>query len=376
MNSKNRTLRKAVKLLIKGQLTRSIYFLEPKISLFLDNADYFYLLGRAYFAVGDAESAQLYLKRGLESDPNHEEIQLVQACFAVKEHDTYKAIAIWLKLDSAGSRKACLRYGLEQIRRINDNEELYNFIRSSRFSRLLPPLPGVWPYRLRRKLLQLSLLLLFAAGVWFSYRFGTPKVHNLYNRWRNQRQASESLSLSGLDSSEYLSFERKAELFTFEEKDLERLIKDLRKNYDRYNDNLVQRDINKILLSNASDKIKAKFRLVESLLDRPKNFFELKNNFEFQKVRQNPRLYQNCTIRWQGKPANIRIDENGKLGFTLLVGYIDGSVLEGQVLVLMEDLISIPKDLPLAVFGQIKIKIIGAEQSITFYVQAKTLEQI
>ena len=372
---KNRTLRKAVKLLIKGQLTRCIYFLEPKISLFLDNADYFYLLGRAYFAVGDADSAQLYLKRGLESDPNHEEIQLVQACFAVKEHDIYKAIAIWLKLDSDGSRKACLRYGLDQIRRINDNEELYNFIRSSRFSRLFPPLPGILAYRLGRKLFQLLLLLFFAAAFWFSYRFGTPKVQNLYQNWRNQRQASENLSLSGLDSSEYFSFGRDTELFTFEEKDLERLIKDLRRNYDGYNDNLVQRDINKILLSNASDKIKAKFRLVEILLESPKEFFELKNNFSFQEVRQNPQLYQNCYIRWQGTPTNVRIDENGKLGFTLLVGYIDGSVLEGQVSVSLEDLISIPRDQPLAVFGQIKIKM-DAGQVANFYIAAKTLEHL
>ena len=375
MNSKNRTLRKAVKLLIKGQLTRCIYFLEPKISLFLDSADYFYLLGRAYFAVGDPESAQLYLQRGLESDPNHEEIQLVQACFAVKEHDVYKAIAIWLKLDSAGSRRACLRYGLDQIRRINDNEELYNFIRSQRFSRLFPPLPGALSYRLGRRLRQVLLLLFFAVVFWFSYRFGTPKVQNLYQSWRNQRQASESLSLEGLDSSEYFSFERKTELFTFEQKDLESLIKDLRRNYDRYNDNLVQRDINKILLSNAGDKIKAKFRLVENLLESPKQFFELKNNFAFQEVRQNPPLYQNCYVRWQGKPTNIRIDENGELGFTLLVGYIDGSVLEGQVFVLLEDLISIPKDRPLAVFGRIKIKM-DTDEAATFYIQAKTLEHV
>ncbi len=355
MNSPNRTLRKAVRLLIRGQLTGCINLLEPKISLFIDNADYFYLLGRSYFAAGDSENAQLYLRRGLENEPNHEEIQLMQACFAVKERDTYRAISIWLKLENAGCRRACLRYGLDQIRRINDVEELYNFTRSPKFAKLLPALPGVLRYRISRKLWRLIFLLLLLWGAWLGYSVGAPKLQKLYKDWREQREQADNISLADLDASEYFSFEKKQHLFEFSEEQLTQLTVQIRKNYDLYNDNLVQRDINKIFYSNASDKVKAKLRIIESLLGNQVEIYNLKNNFSFQEVRSNPQLYQNCFVSWRGRPTNIRIDKKGQLQFTLLVGYTDGTVLEGQVLVLLGDLISVPTDQALTVFGRIRV---------------------
>ncbi len=403
MNLKNRTLRKAVRLLVRGQLTRCIQLLEPKISLFLDNADYFYLLGRSYFTVGDTENAKLYLKRGLNSDPNHEEIQLLQACFAVRERDTYRAISVWLRLENAGCRRACLRYGLDQIRRINDLEELYNFTRGPRFVRLFPALPGAYSYRLLRKL---SLLLGLSALVfasWFAYNVGTPHLRQVYHEWRQEREQADKISLSDLNNSEYFSFEKKNYQFYFSESELNKLITSIRNNYDLYNDNLVQRDLNKVFLSNASNQVKAKLRLVEGMLGRQQEIYKLKHNFKFQEVRQNPQLYQNCYVRWQGKPTNIQVAQDGRIRFTLLVGYTDGTVLEGQVPVLLEELIGIPTDQPLTVFGRIRIVDLAAQDhaqttalaagkedsglsqqegetaeegspsSATFYIEAKTL---
>ncbi len=362
MNSKNRTLNKAVNLLIKGQLTRCIQLLEPKISLFLDNADYFYLLGRCYFTAGDSENAKLYLKRGLENNPNHEEILLLQACFAVKERNTYRAISIWLKLENTGCRLFCLRYGLDQIRRINDVEELYNFTRGPKFAKLFPALPGIYRYRILCSLKRLFLIASLFTAVWFLYRSGVPKLEEWYTEWRQQREESAIISLAGLESADYLAFEKEETLFTLDIEELDELVKTIRKNYDSYNDNLVQRDINKIFYSNASNKVKEKFHIIESMLAKRQEIYNLKNNFDFSKVRQNPQLYQNCFVRWEGKPTNIRINDDGKLEFSLLVGYTDGRVLEGQVSVQVADLVSVSVDQPIIVFGRIQIIDLVAEQ--------------
>ena len=375
MNIKNRTLRKAVRLLMKRQLTRCIQLLESKISLFLDNADYFYLLGRCYFTIGDSENADLYLSRGLENEPNHEDIQLMQACFAVREQDTYRAISIWLKLEDAGCRRPCLRYGLDQIRRINDSEELYNFTHSSKFIKLLPSLPGILYYRTLHRLWRLLLMVLLVSIFWFSYTVGTPRLQKWYREWRMQREQSENISLVELENSEYLAFDKKDTLFLFDQDQLRDLTSKIRKNYDLYRDNLVQHDINKIFYSNASDKVKAKFHIIEGLLGGQQEIYNLKNNFTFLEVRRNPQLYENCFVRWEGRPTNIYIEPGGGLRFTLLVGYTDGTVLEGQVPVEMNDLVSLSVDLTITIFGRIKIANFDTpqkEQKIT----NKNLEKI
>ncbi|WGK68554.1 hypothetical protein P0082_08690 [Candidatus Haliotispira prima] len=343
--------------------------------MFLDNADYFYLLGRSYFTAGDMENAKLYLKRGLENNPNHEDIQLMQACFAIKERDTYHAISVWLRLENAGCRRACLRYGLDQIRRINDTEELYNFTRSPKFARLFPSLPGIMLYHFARMLSRVILMVSLIGIIWLGYSVGTPKFQQVYKDWRNKREQSGSISLAGLDSDEYFSFEKKDVQFTFTEKELNTLTGRIRRDYDLYNDNLVQRDINRIFLSNAGDKVKAKFRLIEDLLSDQQEVYDLKDNFDFQEVRKNPQLYRNCYISWHGKPTNIRIDKKGRLRFVLLVGYTDGTVFEGQTLVLLGDLISVPTDQPLTVFGRVKILDLAAQEREKAEVKAEGIEQ-
>ncbi|MEM9424323.1 MAG: hypothetical protein AAF975_06015 [Spirochaetota bacterium] len=348
-------MRKAVRLLIRGQLTRCIQLLEPKISLFIEDADYFYLLGRCYFTAGDSENAKLYLERGLASDPDHEEIQLMLACFAVRQRDTYQAISIWLKLENAGCHRTCLRYGLDQIRRLNDSEELYNFAHGPRFMRLFPILPGALAYRVGRGVRRLSLLVLVLGLGWWGYRVLYPSARDWYVEWQRQRVPPMDISLAELDSSEILAFEQKDALFSFSESELKNLADAIRKNYDLYYDNLVQRDINKVLYSNASDAVKVKFQLVESLLGRQQEIHNLKHNFRFPLVRKMPQVYQNCLVKWEGTATNIRMDTEGNLWFTLLVGYTDKRVLEGQVSVRMTDLIAVPLDAPITVFAKVQL---------------------
>lgn len=383
MKLKNRTLKRANQYLLQGQLTKAIQILEPKISLFLDNADYFYLLGRAYFCAGDIENAKLYLNRGLENNPKHEEILLMQACLAMKNRDTYNAIATWLRLENSGCRYSCLKYGLRQVRKMEDPEALYNFTRSRKFAKLFPSLPGYQKHRNLQNVRYIVLILSIVVSIWLIQSQIIPYVQYL----RKSRQHNQKITLKGIETEEYIDFNDLNARYQLSSAELEDLTHQIRKNYDQHLDNVVQRDLNRIFYSNASNQVKTKFKIVESLLEKPE-IHTLKNNFTFAEVSEDPYLYQNCYIIWEGKATNFIIS-NGKIQFILLVGYIDGSLLEGQVQVLLEELISLPSNEPLRIFGKIKIfqnsefqntqrmpTVITEKVAPNFWLQAKTVNPI
>jgi hypothetical protein len=96
-----------------------------------------------------------------------------------------------------------------------------------------------------------------------------------------------------------------------------------------YRDNLAVHELNRLLLSNASASVKERARILRSYAQEP-DFSTIRDPFSYDAVKQSPREYADCYVRWSGRVANAAIGEE-RIAFDLLVGYQDGRVLQGVV---------------------------------------------
>jgi hypothetical protein len=123
--------------------------------------------------------------------------------------------------------------------------------------------------------------------------------------------------------------------------------------FNRYRDNLAQREINRLLYSNASEMVKEKARLLMDHLKAP-TFTSLKTSFSYNEVMEDPHLYRNCYVIWKGRVSNINIGTD-VITFDFLVGYHEEKVLQGIIPVKLHFGADIEPTFPLEILGQIKV---------------------
>jgi hypothetical protein len=97
----------------------------------------------------------------------------------------------------------------------------------------------------------------------------------------------------------------------------------------QYRDNLATREVNRILLSNASAYVKEKARLLATFTRVP-DFTTVRDPFGFREVAVDPPLHEGCFVVWRGKVANLAVSSEA-LSFDLLVGYESQKQLQGIV---------------------------------------------
>ena len=66
----NKTLKKAYRYLRAGKNGKVVSLLEPKVPMFLENYQFYYILGVACLRNGDTGGADTYLKRAVQVDRN------------------------------------------------------------------------------------------------------------------------------------------------------------------------------------------------------------------------------------------------------------------------------------------------------------------
>ncbi|MFP4443753.1 MAG: hypothetical protein ACLFST_11590, partial [Spirochaetia bacterium] len=130
------------------------------------------------------------------------------------------------------------------------------------------------------------------------------------------------------DSGNLTAYEGEYRYF-YTEEELNRILDTVVTYFNTYRDNLVIRESNRLLLSNASESLKDKVRLLLDHIEEP-DFTSLKDNFTYSEVMSDPLLYRNCFVLWRGRISNIT-GRDAPVQFDLLVGYHTGAVVEGIV---------------------------------------------
>jgi hypothetical protein len=141
--------------------------------------------------------------------------------------------------------------------------------------------------------------------------------------------------------------------YVLSEQEIEALFARAKEYLLAYRDNLAIREINRILLSNASAYVKEKARLLKTFVVMP-DFSTVRDPFAFREVAEEPRLYQDAFVLWRGKIANLRIGEQA-IRFDLLVGYEDEQELDGIVPVFLEFAANLEDGYAVEVLAQVVI---------------------
>lgn len=324
-----------------------IKLLQPQLFAYRQNSLFFELLAYSNLFLSDFAGSHAYIRRLLDIDPHSVNGRLAMALLCCKKLERGEAAAIWLTVldDVPGNRYA--KRGLNTLRRINSNDDLYLLFESDRWQHLLPG--GKSPFFSRKTTVTITFfLLVFIVGT------------SIYSLWLNRSQNNPAEQSGNRSKLTYLSSQIDFDnaltisgdsIYNFNPQQLQQLTAAIDDNFFNHRDNLTQRDINRLLLSNASEEVKNRAEVLLPHLDQP-NFITIEDNFSYQQVIKEPQLYQDCYVVWKGKAANQIVNED-RITFDLLVGYQDNLIVEGTVPVIFSTAVRVFIDQPIELLGQV-----------------------
>jgi hypothetical protein len=335
-------LKKGSRLFRRKKFAEVIRLLEPQVFRFRQNSRFYYLLGISYLYTGDISGARTYLERVIQLEPRNTDAQNALAAVHLKMNRNDEAILGWLRVLEDEPKNHIARKGLELLRRTASNPgQLEDFLDSKKFYSLLPSEgssihPVVIAAIIVIFLVPLGLYLFPRAGELFPSRSveREPQVTSL--------EVSEEPGVVSFSGSYRVMLTEEEVRDTFEK---------IKEYFNERRDNLARREINRILLSNASQEVKDKVSIIAGYLETP-DFQTFTDNFSYSEVVSNPPLYENCYVRWKGKASNLEITET-EVRFDFLVGYHDTKTLEGIVPVSFPFAVSVEQGQSLEILGEV-----------------------
>jgi hypothetical protein len=346
-------LKKAYKLYRRGKYTQILQLLESQIFRYRQSFQFYYLLGMSCLYTGDFSGAESYLQRALSLKPGNTHALLGIAAVHLKQQKTSEALKDWFEVIDKEPKNRHANKGLAVVRRHADPDELIAYTDSNKLYKLLPNEKSVGA----GTLVSLVIAGLIGAGVLF-YPLYAPYIEKVVTP-QVQRPEIAELDLavnsyitetSAGDTGELSS--QAAPQFELNRKELKDTYDEVVRYFNSYKDNLAQREINRILLSNASNELKNKVSTLETYTREP-SFDTLSHNFPYREVRNQPMLHRNCYVIWKGRVSNLQVGETS-INFDMLVGYETEKILEGIVPVELDFAAHIDPAFPIEVLGRVQ----------------------
>ncbi len=300
-----------------------IRILESQVFRFRDNYNFFYLLGMSCLHQGDFGGAFSYLRRAVDLRENDVNVLLGLAAVYLKRGDTGNALKIWLDIIEIEPGNPQAQRGLNFLKKINDPDDLLSFSADDKISKFLPVDKS--KAKLSPAAVFLPVMIAAAAAV-FIIPVTREAILSILPDKAARRPEVTEISLD--ERKDYLSLEGEYS-YILTEKEIERKFRDIQDYLYAYRDNMAQKEINMLLLSNASEYVKDRARLLEKYV-QPPEITEFKDSFDYSDVASEPLLYRNCYVLWKGKTTNVEATPESIL-FDFLVGYHEEKTLDGIV---------------------------------------------
>jgi hypothetical protein len=311
-------LREAARAYAAGRYSQAISLLESQVFRYRESFDFYYLLGMSCLRVGDYGGAYSYLKRAQQLNPEHVDTSLALAVVHVRRHETPRALSEWLAVLDRDPRNRRARRGLAVIRGMVDGESVDDVATDRQLEGLIPS-PGfripVWVFP------AIGIAALVAIGVLTGPRI----VDRIVASRTETRDGFEVMGELPEEVTDYSGAFR----YVLSEREIEQTFQKIGEYFNDFRDSMARREINRILHSNASAAVKERARLLIDFLQAP-TFANLRDNFSYAEVAQEPWLYNGCWVRWRGRVSNLEIGEEW-IRFVFLVGYEDQRNLEGTI---------------------------------------------
>lgn len=344
MSEKARGLRTAERLYRNGRYAELIHHLESQVFAYRENPRFYELLGFSCLRTGDYGGAYSYLSRSSQLDRDNVRVLDALAVAELKRRRPTDAIQTWLDALEIDPHDRLARRGLNMVRRAENPTALAQDLSDRELRNLLPPDPRR-KRSIRRWATGVGILALLAGGSYGLVAFGLlPQQEPV-----PPREGEEEIAFSREPES-WVSYEGEFR-YVFTEGEVEDVFEQAVSYFHDFRDNLARREVNRILASNASERVKTRARLLMDYLQTP-DFTTFRDNFEYARVAEEPWLYHGCFVRWRGRVANLVIED--VIRFELMVGYEDGQVLEGVVPVLVPFGVSLDPGASVELIGQVQ----------------------
>jgi hypothetical protein len=348
--STQKTLQKAVLLYRQKRFTALISLLEPQVFLFRENYQYYYLLGMSCLYSGDFSGADSYLQRARNLDRTTA-VLLGLALVALRRRRVEDALRTYLDVLDLEPNNRRAKQALQELRKIEDPEELADWFETRKAYRYLPPRGFALPHWTGRVVLLLVLVTagygLYMGGIWEQI---FPSAE--------ERPGSELLLFERSDSFLSTESDRQEQRFMLTEREAQTLVREIGVAFNNGQDNLVRRELNRLDLSNTSELIRLRGEQLREYLQPPSLTTDFEN-YSFREVARDPDLHQNVFVRWRGRLANL-LEEDEAIRFDLLVGYDQGQILEGVVPVELPFAVVLEHNQPIEVVGSLHMGERGA----------------
>ena len=348
------TLKDAYASFNKKNYSEVIRILEAQVFRFRDNFNFFYMLGMSCLYQGDFGGAFSYLRRAIDLREDDINSLLGIAAIYLKRGDTGNALKIWLDIIEIDPTNVQAQRGLNYLKKSSEPDEFTSLGTQDKISRFLPQ------GEKKRKNPVMFLIPIFIATT-ITLVFLFPTTRNfilsainingiLFENNNSKRTEIPDVTLD--ERKDYIDLSGDYS-FILTEDEVEQKLKDIQDYLYDFRDNIAQKEINMIILSNASEYVKDRARLLAAYV-QPQKLPTFKDNFTYSDVTSFPLLYEGCYILWKGKTTNIE-ESTEKIGFDFLVGYHEEKTLEGIVPVIFNFAIRIVPDEPIELLGKVFI---------------------
>mgnify|MGYP006286800199 FL=1 len=337
-------LKKASLLFRRNKFADVLRLLEPQTFRYRENEQFYYLLGVSCLYTGDFGGAYTYLRRAYQL--NSEDINTLFALAAVhlKRQESNEALLNLLAILDIDSGNKKAKKALQLIRDHINSKTLEDFVQSDKISFLYPStgfaLPPIVPIIVLIIIIVPLVLLLFQKSDGIELPGKKPR--------------SQEIAELKLEETKPVVSESGDYRYILTEKEINESFTKAKRYFQDYNDNAAQKEINRLLQSNASEQVKEKVRFLEGFLRTP-TFTTLKTSYSYREVDTDKYLYDNCYVIWKGKISNLSVSEE-RIAFDFLVGYHDEKVLEGVVPVTLDFAVSLEQGHPIELLGRIHIE--------------------
>ncbi len=333
-------LGRAARLFRRQRYSEVIRLLEPEIFQYRESFQFYHFLGMSCLRTGDLAGAFSYLKRAGQIRPEDLNISLALAVIYLRRGETGEAIEQWLEVQDNDPANKYARRGLNFLK--NNPDPTADSLEMRKLERFIPS-----QGRLERVIPLIAVSIVAAALLAFGASYAVTKLR------APGAPTREGLDQATLQSSATLTQTTGQYRYVLTNNEIRAVFNRLRDEFAHYKDNLAQRDINRLIGSNASETVKEKARTLQSYLRTP-NFATFKDSFSYKQVSSDPFLYQSCFVDWKGMVSNLKITSQ-KISFDFLVGYHNEQVLEGIVPVYLDFAADLRASTPFEVLGQVKL---------------------
>ena len=349
------TLRDAYQLFNKRRYPEVIRILESQVFRFRDDFNFYYILGMSCLYQGDFGGAFSYLRRAFDLKEDDVNTLLGIAAIYLKRGDTGNALRIWLDVTEMDPGNIYAERGLNYLRKSDNPDELTGVLSLDRIIRFLPQ-PGGRKPRFRPVFILIpaaaAVIVLLALPFTRTALFNAVEKTGILSLGDPKSKRPEIPDVS-LDARKDFIDLSGSSTYILTEKEVEDKLREIQDYLYDFRDNLAQREINRILLSNSSEYVKNRARLLAEYIQTP-GLADFSDNFSYSEVVSEPALYDGCYVLWKGKATNLE-ETPEKISFDFLVGYHDNKVLDGIVPVSFGFAIKIIPDQPMELLGKVLI---------------------